>query len=324
MSSSNKIEIQDKFITDYFQKNSINPLKFIKTYIHLDKYLKFFNNFGLNITKEIDNKLDYLIENNQQCFQSIKENHENISNQINKNNIEKLNNLFDNFKDFIDNKNYNSQQYIQQNFNDLIEELKTVTGLFKVSNKKGEQTENVMLKVISQAFLNYEVGKSIEKHSCDIFIKSEDNPVVLVEIKDYSQNVPKKEVDKFYFDINENNCCGIMISIQSGIANKKHFLIEITSNKNILIYLFNNGYTSEYIKQAINIIYELYPLLHISEFISDEKYLVLKKESIDILKKECESFLEIKNKILESMNETIKMVNSLHIKKIKNILFHSL
>ena len=67
-------------------------------------------------------------------------------------------------------------------------------------------------------------------------------------------NVPLIEIDKFIRDVNEHNISGIMLSISSGIANKKNFQIDITKNNNICIYIHNMNYDVEKLRLAIDII----------------------------------------------------------------------
>jgi hypothetical protein len=48
---------------------------------------------------------------------------------------------------------------------------------------------------------------------------------ILFEVKDFKVNVPITDIDKFIRDVNETNISGIMLSISSGISNKKNFQI---------------------------------------------------------------------------------------------------
>ena len=61
---------------------------------------------------------------------------------------------------------------------------------------------------------------------------------MMLEIKNYKTNVNKAEIDKFYRDIDseQNNDikCAILISLKSGVCNKKDFDFEIRNGKPIM------------------------------------------------------------------------------------------
>jgi hypothetical protein len=57
----------------------------------------------------------------------------------------------------------------------------------------------------------------------------------LIETKDYANNVPKEETDKFIRDVAQQKCNGIFLSQSSGISLKENYQIE-----------FNKGTTRLY------------------------------------------------------------------------------
>ena len=59
---------------------------------------------------------------------------------------------------------------------------------------------------------------------------------MLIEIKNYTRNVPKVEIDKFYKDMGANHDiqCGVLLSLQSGICAKEDFQLEVIDGKPIL------------------------------------------------------------------------------------------
>ena len=61
---------------------------------------------------------------------------------------------------------------------------------------------------------------------------------MMLEIKNYKTNVNKAEIDKFYRDvdneINNDIKCAILISLRSGICNKKDFDFEVRNGKPLL------------------------------------------------------------------------------------------
>ena len=67
------------------------------------------------------------------------------------------------------------------------------------------------------------------------FIMTEGEFVMMLEIKNYTGNVNKTEIDKFYRDVkSENNhdiTCAVFIRLRTGIANKPDFEFEVVNNK---------------------------------------------------------------------------------------------
>jgi hypothetical protein len=103
------------------------------------------------------------------------------------------------------------------------------------------------------------INTSNEKSKCDLLLKRENKKDILIENKDYQNNVPKAEITKFVFDVSEynktnhENANGLMISQNSGIANKKNYQIDIDGS-NVTMFLHNCDYNSDKIQCAIDII----------------------------------------------------------------------
>ena len=93
-----------------------------------------------------------------------------------------------------------------------------------------------------------------EKESGDFKLNYKNIPILL-EVKNYSGNVLKKEIQKFYRDMNIQSQmkAGIFISLKSGISAREDFGIEVFEGKPIifLTYVKNN---MEKIKLAAKII----------------------------------------------------------------------
>jgi hypothetical protein len=92
------------------------------------------------------------------------------------------------------------------------------------SSKKGQVAETVLLNVLTEAFPDTEMlDTSHQANSGDIQMVREDKPTILIDSKNFgSKTVPKRDLDKFYTDIQQNNCSGILCNAFGGIANKKH------------------------------------------------------------------------------------------------------
>ena len=75
----------------------------------------------------------------------------------------------------------------------------------------------------------------------------------MIENKDWGKNVVQEEVKKFIHDIETQNCSGVFLSQNYGIANKENFEINIHDG-NVLIYVHEANNDPEKIKLAIDII----------------------------------------------------------------------
>lgn len=140
-------------------------------------------------------------------------------------------------------------------------QLNTLLNKFNNSSQKGRISENLLGSVLTRAFPSAEIiDNASDPHSCDFRIKRKDKFDILIENKTYTRNVDKDEVAKFLDDIEKNNCCGILLSQESGICNKDNWQIDI-HNGNVVVYVHNVSYDSDTIQLAVQIIDHLYQKL---------------------------------------------------------------
>lgn len=127
------------------------------------------------------------------------------------------------------------------------------------SSKKGQVAETVLLNVLTEAFPDTEVvDTSHQANSGDIQLIRDNKPIILIDSKNFgSKTVPKRDLDKFYNDIQQNNCSGILCNAFGGIANKQHFEIDIV-DKNILVFVHSHQFDSNTFRLATNIIYNMH------------------------------------------------------------------
>jgi hypothetical protein len=127
------------------------------------------------------------------------------------------------------------------------------------SSKKGQVAETVLLNVLTETFSDTEVlDTSHNANSGDIQLVREDKPTILIDSKNFgSKTVPKRDLDKFYNDIQQNNCSGILCNAFGGIANKQHFEIDIV-DKNIIVFIHSHQFDSNTFRLATNIIYNMH------------------------------------------------------------------
>ena len=127
------------------------------------------------------------------------------------------------------------------------------------SAKKGQVAETVLFNILTEMFTDTEImDTSHNANSGDIQMVKENKPVILIDSKNFgSKTVPKRDLDKFYNDIQQNNCCGILCNAFGGIANKQHFEIDII-DKNIIVFIHSHQFDATLFKLATNIIYNMH------------------------------------------------------------------
>ncbi len=122
------------------------------------------------------------------------------------------------------------------------------------SAKKGQQGEDWIFNQLIRSFPSAEIEDHHTKgHTGDFSIK-EEGRIGMLESKNYARNVNKKEVQKFYKDIQTNDQINyaIMASLKSGVVNREDFSLEFASGKPV-IFLHNVKDYPENIKTAYKI-----------------------------------------------------------------------
>lgn len=142
-------------------------------------------------------------------------------------------------------------------------ELHNYLKKYENSSKKGEMSENRIEPILNELFKNAEVERTADEAAKgDFFLKRKDCSDILIENKNYTHNVPKKEIDKFKRDIAKHKIPGIMYSQDSGIANKDNYEFEIYQGLYPILYIHNVNYDYNTIKQSIDLIDHLNKILN--------------------------------------------------------------
>ena len=130
----------------------------------------------------------------------------------------------------------------QQEMEAKIEKYKTQyeSTLIRTQNStiKGQDGEEFTFHQLNRLFPRAEITDCHKQpNRCDFIMQQADFSMML-EIKNYKTNVNKGEIDKFYRDvdneINNDIKCAILISLRSGICNKKDFDFEVRNGKPLL------------------------------------------------------------------------------------------
>lgn len=121
------------------------------------------------------------------------------------------------------------------------------------SNDKGIATQDAFLALLADALPDAEVvdTSKLPNHG-DVHILRTDRPPILLDVKAYKSNVPFAEVDEHLWkDMRMNEAHGIMVSVDSGIANRRNHQWEIVDGKFVAVYLTKNRYDMDQVKAAI-------------------------------------------------------------------------
>ena len=150
------------------------------------------------------------------------------------------------------------------------------------SNSKGKQGEAKLEILLSEIYPSASIKNTSGMTACgDFLIERKDKNKLLIDTKDYDTVIPIKEVEKLIRDVEKNDCNGILLSQNSGIAQKNDFEINIHNN-NIIIFIHNANYDPQKLILASNIIDHLEPIIskstHSEETISSETVLAINKE----------------------------------------------
>lgn len=239
-----------------------------------------------NLSNLIQSRLDSISSNikditNTDIKNMFIELHQQLSSGIDNNNLREL---LENFKDKIENLNVQklndfdrkTLDMISNIQNTMLQSLDTHSISHKISSietnlstlnehfsnnssKKGQLAEHVLLNILTEAFQDTEVlDTSHIANSGDIQLIKNDKPNILIDSKHFgSKTVPKRDLDKFYSDIQHHNCSGILCNAFGGIANKQHFEIDIV-DKNIIVFIHSHQFDQNLFKLAVNIIYNMH------------------------------------------------------------------
>lgn len=204
------------------------------------------------VSEGLDNqKLKDLLENFKDKFEII--NSQKL-NDIDRKTLDALSNLQNGLLQSLDSHS------ITDKINKIETNLSVINEHFSSnSSKKGQLAEGVLMNLLSDTFPDTEVLEtSHSANSGDFHLIKSDKPLVLIDSKHFSsKTVPKRDLDKFYSDIQTNNCSGILCNAFGGIANKQHFEIDIV-DKNIIVFLHSHKYDPTVFQLAVNIIYNIH------------------------------------------------------------------
>jgi hypothetical protein len=194
---------------------------------------------------------------------------------------------------------------IVNQFSTKIDQLETTINEFRGetqnSIKKGKIGENIVQTVIERYFPTDElINTSNNAHESDFHLKSYKYDPILIEIKTYSRNVPKKEIDKFKIDIETTQIkYAILASLTSGIVYKKTFSTEILPDGGLALYIPNCGI------DGLGVIYGIYFMKTYMKYINESK----DKNENDEIKNNYDELINTVRKSLIDLEKSIEKIN---------------
>ncbi len=120
----------------------------------------------------------------------------------------------------------------------LRERLEEAQGRQHCSSKKGNRGEEHVLAQLNILFPQAEIEDTHTTPGRGDFVVRDSELVMMVETKNYTRNVPKAEVDKFFRDLdnpgNEDFQCAVLVSLRSGVCCRDDFSFEMHGNRPVL------------------------------------------------------------------------------------------
>ena len=304
---NNQIELNlNKKIVSLYS-NMLLDMKQMKETIPSKEYL--LTNFRKEIEKIDNNK------NNIELMESIFSSNIELTYEKIKNHIDKSQNTLSN--------NFNEIKSISTNIVNLSsntnEKLSNHLDNFNNSSKKGNICENLLYNILNEILPEAEITNSSNESETGDFLIEINNIKLMIETKDYKDNVKKKEVDKFYRDIKKQNCHGIFLSQNSGISTKNDLEIG-TFNDNIVLFAHNVNYNHDKIKLLINTILYLENILKKN----NNKDILITKDILTKLNDEYINFINQKNILIDELkdyyNKTLKTYNNINLDSLQLFL----
>lgn len=174
------------------------------------------------------------------------------------------------------------------------------------SHFKGQVSEISLNKLLVELYPTGEIVNTTGSTACgDFIIKRNNKQSILVENKNYLQNINIEEIKKYIRDVTENKISGILLSQNSGIVGKPDFFIEI-HDTSVLLYLHNVNYSKDKIKTAVDIIDNLSERLSSISQKEQENGIIIKKEVLDRINEQFQMFKTQKEILINTSKDIQK------------------
>ena len=126
----------------------------------------------------------------------------------------------------------------EQRMEQLRQRLEEAQGQQLCSSRKGNRGEAHVLSQLNLLFPQAEIEDTHATPGRGDFVVRDGGLVMMVETKNYTRNVPKAEVDKFFRDLdnagNEEFQCAVLVSLRSGVCCREDFAFEMHGDRPVL------------------------------------------------------------------------------------------
>lgn len=193
------------------------------------------------------------------------------------------------------------------------------------SKIKGTNAERILYELLCQTFYmkdGYDVEHvGSEDHSTDIVLRRNHYPTIRIESKTFEKLVPTRDVVKFQRDLKEQNNHGIFISLTSSIACMSNIEIQqVEKTGKFAIYLANNNYDVEIIKEMIELIYKLDIITKVDEDVVSDGSITLNKETIENISNYIRTYTTHINTIKLNLENSLKTLNEITFSQLEKLI----
>jgi len=205
------------------------------------------------------------------------------------------------------------------NISTRVEQMNSVRN---TTRHKGEEGESGIVHILECKLPmrdGYEILETKSKpHNCDVLVKRVGFPDVRVEVKAHGREtgecVRTCEVKRFESDLISLNNHGIFVSLYSGIVGKGPIEIDLLPTNKFAVYVSNNNYDGDALKEFINLIYKL------DGFVSGEDGLTISTEAMLRIKTHIIDFNNKIGDLKKHMKNSIEILNGLTLDTIEKLL----
>ena len=274
--------------------------------------------------------LGHLVKENIQINANNDSGSQKLLESYQKNNEQAINNMTEHFRNIATQLSGGMERMEQRTSNQLVSNqdrmmdmMETFTGKTKTSQSKGEIAENFLEETLNRAFPNDTVNNcSGVAHESDIQLVSTEHPTIILESKNYTSVVQKKEIDKLKDDMKRTNIkYAVFLSLNSKIIGKKHLEIEQFDDMYIL-YVSNIGFNVDFVVMAMKTMVEISKIgnkqttVVSKELIKDKigKVIILLQKLIEIPA----SLSRTRTVLLEEQNNIRSSLDKIHTSYINN------
>jgi hypothetical protein len=249
-----------------------------------------------------------------------------VDSYLNSSNTYNLNTLDNSYNKTHGNEyvNGNGNEYVNEYVNGNVNEKENEYGKEKetelIKRKGKDNLLNYLVKLIPDSDMN-----KINENENHVKIFKNNKPDILIDYNEYlNKNLSKEDLDKFYNNVNKNNCCGILCN-NSGIANRENFQIDI-ENDNIYIFISNytiNNNNNENNRNDINdnlLLLAIKIIYHVHSIIKERSCgtIEIDKELFQRLKLEYNYFLTTYNLHINSIKNNVIALEKLALVQLEH------